>query len=227
MKQPTNSAADFDLAKIFPDLAKRVLPAMQILLSNARIRKYAARASIFHIGDTSSSLYIILKGSVSISIQEEAKEVVVTYLNAGDFIGEMGLLSDSPIRTATASARLPCELAEISYERFHELSQTHPELALPIIAQLSNRLQKTTRKVSDLTFLDATGRIARCLHELAEQPDAVELSDGRQIKVTRQELGKLVGCSREMVGRVIKILEEQHFITTNGKLINVHHENML
>jgi CRP/FNR family cyclic AMP-dependent transcriptional regulator len=45
--------------------------------------------------------------------------------------------------------------------------------------------------------------------------------DGMQIRVTRQELGRIAGCSREMVGRVLKDLEEKHLISVSGKTIVV------
>ena len=47
-------------------------------------------------------------------------------------------------------------------------------------------------------------------------------TDGMQIKVTRQEIGRIVGCSREMVGRVLKNLEEQKLIQVKGKTMVVY-----
>ena len=88
--------------------------------------------------------------------------------------------------------------------------------------QLSERLLQTSRKVGHLAFLDVTGRIARALLDLCKQPDAMTHPDGMQIRVTRQELGRIVGCSREMAGRVLKNLEEQGLISVNGKTIVVH-----
>jgi CRP/FNR family cyclic AMP-dependent transcriptional regulator len=87
---------------------------------------------------------------------------------------------------------------------------------------MAMRLRKTSRKVSDLAFLDVTGRIARTLLELAKGPDAITHPDGMQIKITRQELGRIVGCSREMAGRVLKALEEQDLISAKGKTIVVY-----
>ena len=81
------------------------------------------------------------------------------------------------------------------------------------------RLKNTTRKVTDLAFVDVSGRIARCLIDLSSQPEAMILPNGRQIRITRQEIGRIVGCSREMVGRVLKTLEEQGMIETDGKAI--------
>ena len=48
------------------------------------------------------------------------------------------------------------------------------------------------------------------------------LPNGRQIRITRQEIGRIVGCSREMVGRVLKTLEEQGMIQTDGKAILIY-----
>ena len=82
-------------------------------------------------------------------------------------------------------------------------------------------MRNTTRKVGDLAFFDVTGRVARCLLELCKQPDAMTHPDGMQIKVTRQEIGRIVGCSREMVGRVLKDLEERNLVDVKGKTMVV------
>ena len=87
----------------------------------------------------------------------------------------------------------------------------------------SNRLLQTSRKVGDLAFLDVTGRIARTLIDLSKEPDAITHPDGMQIRVTRQEIGRIVGCSREMAGRVLKTLEEEKgLISAKGKTVVVY-----
>ena len=59
----------------------------------------------------------------------------------------------------------------------------------------------------------AAGRLARVsMLNLAKQPDAMTHPDGMQIKITRQEIGQIVGCSRETVGRILKMLEDQNLI---------------
>jgi CRP/FNR family cyclic AMP-dependent transcriptional regulator len=90
-----------------------------------------------------------------------------------------------------------------------------------LTSQLVDRLGKTTRKLGDLAFLDVTGRVAGQLLDLCEQPDAITHPDGMQIKITRQEIGRLVGCSREMVGRVLKTLEDQGLVQVKGKTMVV------
>jgi CRP/FNR family transcriptional regulator, cyclic AMP receptor protein len=79
----------------------------------------------------------------------------------------------------------------------------------------------TSRKFSDLAFMDVEGRIARTLLELCKEPDAITHPDGMQLHISRQEIGRLVGCSREMAGRVLKELENKKLLTAHGKTIVV------
>jgi CRP/FNR family cyclic AMP-dependent transcriptional regulator len=57
--------------------------------------------------------------------------------------------------------------------------------------------------------------------DLCNEPDAMTHPEGMQIKVSRQELSRLIGCSREMAGRVLKVLEEQGLLRATGKTIVV------
>lgn len=191
-------------------------------LSQCHRRQYPKQRTIIYEGDQCNTLYYIIEGSVSVILEDdEGKEVVVAYLNPGDFFGEMGLFDKTTSRSAWCRARTPCEIAEISYDKFNQYIRQHPELVFTIGRQMASRLRDTTRKVGDLAFYDVTGRIARALIDLSKQPDAMTHPDGMQIKITRQELGRLVNCSREMAGRVLKTLEEQELISVHGKTIVV------
>ncbi len=194
--------------------------AIQSFLEHCHRRRYAAKSTLICAGDKPDVLYYIIKGSVTVLIEDDdGHEIVLAYLNAGDFFGEMGLFDETQGRSAWVRARTECEIAEISYQRFHQLAEKDSTILFHLASQMAMRLRKTSRKVHDLAFLDVTGRIARALLELARSPDAITHPDGMQIKITRQELGRIVGCSREMAGRVLKILEEQNLITAHGKTI--------
>jgi CRP/FNR family cyclic AMP-dependent transcriptional regulator len=108
-------------------------------------------------------------------------------------------------------------VAEISYKKFRQLIQVNPDILMRLSSQMARRLQVTSEKVGNLAFLDVTGRIAQTLLNLAKQPDAMTHPDGMQIKITRQEIGQIVGCSRETVGRILKMLEDQNLISAHGK----------
>jgi CRP/FNR family cyclic AMP-dependent transcriptional regulator len=131
------------------------------------------------------------------------------------------LFDEEHKRTAFVRARTKCEIAQISYERLINLDHLFADLMFSIASQLAIRLRRTSRKVSDLAFTDVKGRVARTLLDLCKEPDAMTHPDGMLIRITRQELGRIVGCSREMVGRVLKDLEEDHLISVSGKSIVV------
>ncbi len=199
------------------------IPNAEVLIANGHRRRYPNKSTIIYAGDSSETLYYIVKGSVTVAIEDdEGKEMIVAYLNDGDFFGEMGLFDQDDSRSAWVRAKTECEVAEISFAKFNELGQQYPDLLFAVGQQMARRLRKTTRKVGDLAFLDVTGRVARTLLDLCKEPDAMTHPDGMQIKITRQEIGRIVGCSREMVGRVLKDLEEQGLVHVKGKTMVVY-----
>jgi len=191
-------------------------------LEHCHQKQYPAKSVIIKEGDPSYELYYIISGSVTVQVEDlKGREIVLAYLNPGDFFGEIGLFDDAHKRTAYVRAKTKCEIAKISYERLKSLQPLFPDLLFSIASQLAIRLRKTSSKVRDLAFTDVQGRVARTLLDLCKEPDAMTHPDGMQIKITRQELGRIVGCSREMVGRVLKSLEEDHLISVAGKTIVV------
>jgi len=203
----------------------QTIPNVENFLRHCQRRDYKSKSVILREGDNSDYLYLILDGSVSVLIEDEADQdhkMVVAYLNAGDFFGEMGLFTDvEGRRSAMIIAKSQCEVAGISYEKFHHIRNQYPDIIFAIADQISERLRRTTRKLKDLAFVDVAGRIAHTLMDLCKEPDALTHPDGMQIKITRQELGKIVGCSREMAGRVLKTLSEEGLVSVSGKTMVV------
>ncbi len=197
-------------------------PAIDRFLVHCHRRKYSAKSTIIRAGDKPDVLYYVIKGGMTVLIEDDnGREIVLAYLNPGDFFGEMGLFNEGAGRSAWVRSRTECELAEISYPRFRQVAHDDPEILFALATQMAARLRTTSRKVGDLAFLDVTGRIARTLLDLTKEPDAMTHPDGMQIRITRQEIGRIVGCSREMAGRVLKTLEEQGLISVKGKTIVV------
>ncbi len=201
--------------------------AMERFLAACHARRYASKTAIIRPGDSANILYYVIEGSLSVSSEdEEGRELILAYLNRGEFIGEMGLFVETPRREVMVRTRTPCELAEMSYERLFSLfegplREECPKILFAIGAQLTNRLLHTSRKVSRLAFMDVTGRVAKTVLDLLDEPDAMSHPRGKQIRISRQEISRIVGCSREMVGRVLKQLEEEGMIEVSGKTILV------
>lgn len=199
------------------------IKSLDKFLEHCHKRQVAAKSTIISAEDKPEVLYFILEGSVTVLIEDsEGHEIVLAYLNKGEFFGEMGLFEEQHNRSAWVRAKTNCELAEMSYTKFRQVASEHSDILFAMSSQMASRLRSTSQKVSDLVFIDVSGRIARTLLDLCKEPDAMTHPDGMQIRITRQEIGKIVGCSREMVGRVLKNMEEQGLISAKGKTMVIY-----
>jgi len=200
--------------------------ALEHFLQYCLIQTYPPRQTFIRAGEQNDMLYYIIEGSVSINSQVEGRGLVYTYLNQGEFIGEVGFFHELQIKEVDVKTRCRSTLASISYPEFRYLLQNEllydaVNLLFIIGRQLATRLLLVSRNFCDLAFMDTEGRIARCLLDLSREPEAVEVPEGAKIHVTRKELSRLVGCSREIAGKFLKDLEARQLIAIEGKDIIV------
>jgi CRP/FNR family transcriptional regulator, cyclic AMP receptor protein len=185
-------------------------------LAHCHRRRYPSRSDVFRPGDPAGTMYYIISGSLSAVVEEDdGRELVLGYFS-------------TPSREVVMRTRTVTELAEIGVERLHALfsgplQDDCPKLLFAIGQQLTKRLLHTSRKASRLAFMDVTSRITNTLNDLCQEPDAMSHPKGTQIRVSRQELARIVGCSREMAGRVLKQLEENGALEAHGKTVVVYH----
>tara|TARA_R110000772_G_scaffold25421_1_gene66286 strand:+ start:640 stop:1275 length:636 start_codon:yes stop_codon:yes gene_type:complete len=204
-------------------IAKPHFTDLRNFLNYTKTSIYPPKFTIFNEGDHSEKLYYIINGSISVVLEDDNnREIIISYLNPGDFFGEISLFDVSQARSASIRTREKSELAEITYEDFRTYANLNPEILYLLGKQMARRLRLTTQKVADLSFLDATGRLASALLELSRDPSAMTHPDGMQIKITRQDLGKISNCSREMVGRILKDMEGQGLIKVTGKTLVIY-----
>lgn len=177
-------------------------------LNHCRMQDISAQTMIIKVNDVSDRIYYLVEGSVEVIIQDETgNDMVLAYLNRGHFFGEIGFFSEQlTTRSAWVRARTDCVVAELTYPGFRDLAASNPSLIFELATQMATRLFSTDNKLSDLVFLDVTGRVARALMDLCEEPDAVPVPDGSCIRITQVQLSRIVGCSREMVIRVLQQL---------------------
>ena len=206
--------------------------AISRFLSFCDTSEVSKKGLILRAGTPADKLYYLIKGSASvIDSDEDGNEIILAYLNAGDFIGELGLFYRSNERTANIRARTNCTLAEIEYTRLrqlfeNELRKEHAHILNAVGLQLAQRLLQTSRRVTRLAFMDVAGRIARTLSELCSQPDAKTHPKGMQLHISRQEIARIVGCKRETVGRVLKSMQQDNLVEAKGMDIVVYEKVM-
>ncbi len=186
-------------------------------LSKVSGRKRAERgAFVVRAGENTDSLYILLAGRAKVTnTDEEGREIILAWLGPGEFFGEMGLIDGSP-RSANVVAAEPCELLFLSKEAFQRCLQDNFQVTQKLMKTLVLRLREADRKIESLALLDVYGRVARLLLDMSE------VVEGRRVvkkKISKQDMAKMIGASREMVSKVMRDLELSGYIRYEDDLL--------
>ena len=123
------------------------------------------------------------------------REVILAVLEAGSYVGEMSLIDDEP-HSATVRSEIQTDMLVLGRQEFSKCLPDSSTLAYGILRGLVSRLRAADRQIESLALLDVYGRVARTLLDMAEDVAGVQLIRN---KVSRQDMAKVVGASREMV----------------------------
>jgi CRP-like cAMP-binding protein len=147
--------------------------------------------------------------------------VILATLGPGDYIGEMSLIDNQP-HSASVRADIQTDVLILGRAEFARGLSENNAMAYAVMKGLVQRLRQADRKIESLALMDVYGRVARVLIDSAK-PDA----QGRLViagKVSRQDVAKMIGASREMVSRVIKDLEDRGFIEARADGATLVHD---
>lgn len=113
---------------------------LNYLVEGAQIKRFPAGQSLFMEGDAPDGLHLIRRGSVTISRQIGGREVVLSYLPAGNYVGEMALMSDKP-RSATVRAAVATETILLESKRFTDVLARSSTMRGGLDARFMERLR--------------------------------------------------------------------------------------
>ncbi|MBE0612736.1 MAG: Crp/Fnr family transcriptional regulator [Burkholderiales bacterium] len=193
------------------------------LLARVVTRKSYARGNqILGAGDPTDSLYILISGRIKVLMSDlDGKEVILAILEPNEFVGEMGLIDNSP-RSANVVALEACEVVCISKSDFKRCLAENFEMAMTVMRGLVKRLRDADKQIGSLALMDVYGRVARLLLETAEDLDGEKVVTR---KLSKQDIARMIGASREMVSRVMKHLQEAGYVELRADTIVIR-ENM-
>jgi CRP-like cAMP-binding protein len=201
------------------DLLRRV--SLFTILSEDQLRSLSASVVKRRIkrgervvtqGEKSDALSIILSGRARVLMTDSGsgREVILATLQPGDYFGEMSLI-DNDVHSASVEAETQTDVLELGRAEFlHSLAESAP-MAYAIMRGLVQRLRHADRKIGSLALMSVYGRVANVLLDAAKVAPAGDMII--RDKLSRQDIAKMVGASREMVSRVMKDFEEQGFVT--------------
>ena len=191
-------------------------------IAKVALLRHAPRGTVVvREGDRTDNIYFVVNGNLKVSVSDdEGREVILSILGPGELFGEMGVIDNNP-RSATITATNSSDLVTISKADFQACLLDNFDVSLFIMRGLAQRLRQADRKIESLALMDVYGRVARLLLDLSED------EDGKRVvrkKLTKQDIAKMIGASREMVSRVMTDLRGQGLLEEDGSGIILHGE---
>lgn len=183
---------------------------LEILIPVCKAQEYDQGEIILSAGEVSTNFYILLSGSIRVVLKRELdgsegreKEVLLAHLQSGDFFGELSMIDAAP-RSANVIAESDCCVVSIGGEDFRNVIRRNVDITFYMLRNLAGRLRQSDDKIRSFALQDVASRVLLELESIAR----AEGTPGQiSQRISRQELAKRIGASREMVGRAMRELE--------------------
>ncbi|KNZ33386.1 MAG: Crp/Fnr family transcriptional regulator [Methylibium sp. NZG] len=191
------------------------LPApLRTLVSRGVPHRYPKDTLLIHEGDRSDALFVILSGKVkAFSTDERDREIVYGIYGPGEYLGEMSL--DGGPRSASVKTLEVTECVVITRHTLREHIAANPEFAFELLARVIQRARVATQSARSMALLDVYGRVAGLLNDMAvRQPDGSRVIEPCP---THKDIASRVGCSREMVSRLMKDLSVGGYLLMDAR----------
>ena len=202
--------SNLDLLRRVPLFSLLTVTQAEVISGAVTKQRYKRGEVLVEQGQKSNALAILLTGRARVvSADSRGREVILATLGPGDYIGEMSIIDNEP-HSATVRAEVQTDVLLLGRADFARCLAENASMSLVVMRGLVKRLRHADRKIESLALLDVYGRVAHALLDFA-----VADAQGQLLvkdKISRQDLAKMVGASREMVSRVMKDLEERGFI---------------
>ena len=185
-------------------------------------RTFDSGSYIFLEDSDGEQCFFVVEGSVKVTrLSKDGKEVILAMMGLGDFFGEMSLL-DGRSRSANIISLEKTEVLTLNREDFLEVLHNYPNIAIQLIKEMALRLRKSDRHIVSLSLSDAEKRIALCIIRFADEKGTIKNGKVNIKKVPiQQDIANMAGTSRETVSRAMKILEDESFISRDGKNLTI------
>jgi len=199
-----------DLIRRIPIFSMLTEAEAALLSQRANKQRYKRGENLLTQGERSNALFSVLTGKARVVVKDQRqREVILSDLQPGECVGEMSLIDNEP-HSATVRADTVCDVLVLESQAFARCLAENSSLSYGVMRGLVQRLRQADRKIESLALSDVYGRVATALLDMADTP-----ATGPMVirdRVSRQDLAKMIGASREMVSRVMKDFEKSGFI---------------
>ncbi len=217
--------SNLDLIRRVPLFAQLPQEQAQLVADAVSKKRFKRGENLVEQGKNSGALFIILSGRARVVLSNEVgREVILARVGQGDCIGEMSLIDGEP-HSATVNAETQLDALVLGRLAFSQCLSASSLLAEAVMRALVQRLRNADRKIESLALLDVYGRVARTLIEMADRDANGQLVIAE--KVSRQDIAKSIGASREMVSRVMKEFGERDYLEEHSDGSVLIHDHLI
>jgi CRP/FNR family transcriptional regulator, cyclic AMP receptor protein len=178
---------------------------------------------IFREGDEGDTCYLLRSGAVMLTRQhQDGRTIALAELRAGGMFGELAMFRGER-RSATAEAIEPTSAVALLARDVQRLIKRNPDIALKLLAAISDRVSLTNERLLQQSFQTVSGRVASALlSQVSGRQDAVDAEGDVLIRATQTEIANLAGTSRESASRFLATLEREGVVTLGRGKVTVH-----
>lgn len=206
--------SSLDLIRRVPMFSRLELGQAALLAEAMTKRRFRRGELLVRQGELGDTLFVLLNGRARVTAtNSRGREVILATLHPGEPVGEMSLIDGEP-HDAHVRAEVALDALALRVEHVEPLLPRPDSLGHALLGVATRRMRRADRKIESLALSDVHGRVERALID-----SAVRDVDGQAVvreKISRQDIAKMVGASREMVSRVMKDLEGRRFFETRG-----------
>jgi CRP/FNR family transcriptional regulator, cyclic AMP receptor protein len=202
------------LDKTFSDLSPAVADAVERV---SLTTTYPTGAVLFGEDQAPRGVFIVRRGRVKLSIcGSDGRTLILRIAEPGCPLGVASVVSGRPYE-ASAEVQEPSEITFLRQSDLLRLMRQHGEFALWVTQHISGDYAATCREIRDLMLSDsASEKLARLLVGWLDQNTEAKNPSQMKLALTHEEIGQMIGTSRETVSRLFAGFKKQRLIQQNG-----------
>jgi CRP/FNR family cyclic AMP-dependent transcriptional regulator len=187
--------------------------ALRRLAARGQTRRFRKGAILIEEGEAGDTLFIVLAGRLrAFASAANGREITYGIYGPGEYLGELSL--DGGVRSASVEAVEAAVCAVVTRETVRSHILECPEFALELLTKVIRRTRAATLSARNLALNDVYGRLKQLLESLGQLR-----ADGARVigeRLTHRELAQRLGCSREMVSRIMKDQADGGYVQQEG-----------
>jgi CRP/FNR family transcriptional regulator, cyclic AMP receptor protein len=192
----------------------------RLVLAATVRRRYRKGQVLFHEGDAGDTFHLLDRGRVAVRVSTPMGDVAtLTVLGPGDSFGELALVGDGAVRTATVEALEPVETLTLRRAALEDVCRRHPSVQAVMTKVLARTVERLSSQVLELLYLPAEQRVLRRLSELAELWAA---GGEMEVPITQEVLASMAGTTRSTANKALREMAERGVLSLRRGRVVVH-----